>query len=59
MFGEMRRDRADEQGTDPDEMFDQVNVHTDVDGDVAISITSRLDFVEPVFESVLIIGSFW
>jgi len=48
LLSDMGRDRSDEQSSTPDPVQDEVGVHTDVSGDLAIPIADALEIVEPI-----------
>jgi hypothetical protein len=51
----MRRDRGDEQGSAADPVQDEVGVHPDISGDLAIPIPDALEIVKPEFQRILVI----
>ena len=53
VFGRVRGNRGHEQGRGTDPVLDQVGVHADVSGDLAVPIPNVLELVEPILEGVL------
>lgn len=48
VFGEVGRDGCDEEDGDADPPSDEFPVHADIGGDLAVPVTSGLQFVEPI-----------
>ena len=57
LFGEVGGDGGDEEGGSADPGEDEVAVHTDVAGDLAVPVTSALKLVETVLQGILVVGT--
>jgi hypothetical protein len=57
VFSEMWRNWHGEESCHGYPVTDELNVHADVRRDFAVPITCSLEFVETVFESVLVAGA--
>lgn len=55
MIGKVGSDRRDDEGSNANPIGDEIDVHADVGSDFTVPITNDLEFVEAVFERILVI----
>lgn len=57
LLGKLRGDWGDKEGSGADPGENEVAVHTDIAGDLAIPVTSALQLVETVLQGILVVGT--